>query len=187
MKNLFSDEKKYYIRIDKRFSGEVPNTFYPKMEFVYNEITGLWNPEFEIFDSVYRASKYLKEDYIEVDAMLQLCTIFDKKGDGSKYNDIELPKKLDYVPITDERFNTLEKCYAYLEEIYTKQWSDILIKKNYFESTEKDDVESIRLSNGGKFYKNQYNNYNKMLRGKELIPTINEICRIIKLYYIHYF
>ena len=62
MKNLFSDEKKYYIRIDKRFSGEVPNTFYPKMEFVYNEITGLWNPEFEIFDSVYRASKYLKEE-----------------------------------------------------------------------------------------------------------------------------
>ena len=35
--------------------------------------------------------------------------------------------------------------------------------------------------------KNQYKNYNKVLKGKELMPTINEICRIIKLYYIHYF
>ena len=33
----------------------------------------------------------------------------------------------------------------------------------------------------------QYKNYNKFLKGKELISSINEICRIIKLYYIHYF
>jgi len=105
-------------------------------------------------------SKYLKKDYIKVNSKLQLCTIFEEKGDGSKYNDIELPEKLDYVPITDERFNTIEKCYDYLEEIYTDHWANLLIKKNYMQSTNKDSVESIRLSNGGKFYENQYNGEN---------------------------
>lgn len=108
-------------------------------------------------------SEYLKEDYIKVDSKLQLCTIFEKKGDGSKYNNTELSKKLDYVPITDERFNTIEKCYAYLEEIYTERWANLLIKKNYMQSTFEDDVESIRLSNGGKFYKDQYNEENTAL------------------------
>jgi len=100
---------------------------------------------------------YLKDDYMKLNSRLQSRTIFDKKSDGSEYNDPKLPKKLDYVPIVDERFNTLEKCYAYLEEIYTEHWAELLIKNNYLASTDTDTIESIRLSNGGKLYENQYN------------------------------
>ena len=57
---------------------------------------------------------FLEEDGIDVDADLQARTLFEKKGDGSSYKYASTPTMLDYVPITDPRFNTLEKCYDYI-------------------------------------------------------------------------
>ena len=59
IKKLFTDERKFFIRLDKNYKGSEPNTFFPQIDFVKNEITGSYNPQIEIFDSIYRACHQL--------------------------------------------------------------------------------------------------------------------------------
>ncbi len=55
MKDIFRKDKKYYIRLDKTFRDARTGNCYPKIRFRWNELTKVFNPEIEIFDSIFRA------------------------------------------------------------------------------------------------------------------------------------
>lgn len=59
IRKLFTAERKFFIRLDKNYKGSEPDTFFPHIEFVKNELTGCYNPQIEIFDSIYRATHQL--------------------------------------------------------------------------------------------------------------------------------
>ena len=111
--------------------------------------------------------KYLKEDEIKVDSKLQTLTKFNVKGDGSAYKRADIAETLDYVPVTDERFDTMDKCYAYLEQIFTADMSKGIVERNAYIMG--DYVESIRLSDGGKLFSPSQNVYEDWEDGKVMI------------------
>lgn len=111
--------------------------------------------------------KYLKEDEIKVDSKLQTLTKFNVKGDGSAYKRADIAETLDYVPVTDERFDTMDKCYAYLEQIFTADMSRGIVERNAYIMG--DYVESIRLSDGGKLFSPSKNVYEDWEDGKVMI------------------
>lgn len=111
--------------------------------------------------------KYLKEDEIKVDSKLQTLTKFNVKGDGSAYKRADIAETLDYVPVTDERFDTMDKCYAYLEQIFTDDMSKGIVERNAYIMG--DYVESIRLSDGGKLFSPSKNVYEDWEDGKVMI------------------
>ena len=111
--------------------------------------------------------KYLKEDEIKVDSKLQTLTEFNVKGDGSAYKRADIAEILDYVPVTDERFDTMDKCYAYLEQVFTVDMSKSVVERNAYIMG--DYVESIRLSNGGKLFSPSKNVYEDWEDGKVMI------------------
>ena len=66
MKDIFRKDKKYYIRLDKKFRDARTGNYFPKIKFCYNELTHVYNPELEIFDSIFRAYQtYYYENLIE--------------------------------------------------------------------------------------------------------------------------
>lgn len=121
------------------------------------------------------SGKYLKEDHIEVDSDLQTRTLFETKGDGSAYKNSKTPENLDYVPVTDERFNTMEKCYEYVEQTFTDELAKQIITTNaYNYSYAGDTFESVRLSNGGKLYTEDYKSFDLWEDGKVMILYANK-------------
>ena len=94
---------------------------------------------------------YFIEDDIRADTSYAGRTFFEKKQDGSEYQYSSTPEQLDYVPVTDDRFDTIEKCYDYLEAAFTDDWAYLIMNKHYY-PVNQELYAPIRLSNGGKLY-----------------------------------
>lgn len=62
IKKLFTKKRIFFIRLDKNYKGSEENTFLPRIDFVKNELTGSYNPQIEIFDSIFRATFQLEID-----------------------------------------------------------------------------------------------------------------------------
>lgn len=62
IKKLFTKERTFFIQLDKNYKGREENTFLPRIDFVKNELTGSYNPQIEIFDSIFRATFQLEID-----------------------------------------------------------------------------------------------------------------------------
>ena len=115
---------------------------------------GTTNPDIGVLKS---DGGLLEEDYIKLEEDFSFRGFFDKRSDGTSFKYSSTPEKLDYVPITDPRFNTMDKCYAYLEEAFTDEWAYKILNLHWYRGQygNGERYEIIRLSNGGKLY-NRY-------------------------------
>ena len=91
------------------------------------------------------------ESNVDIDTSYAGRTFFEKKQDGSEYKYSSTPKQLDYVPVTDKTFDTIEKCYDFLELAFTDYWANLIMNKHYY-PVNQELYAPIRLSNGGKLY-----------------------------------
>ena len=111
-----------------------------------------WGDTGALGDVLKSEGGFLEQDSIAVDADLQARTLFEKKGDGSSYKYASTPTKLDYVPIIDPRFDTLGKCYDYVEEAFTEEWAYKILNLHWYRGSygNGEQYEVVRLSDGGK-------------------------------------
>ena len=76
IKELFTSKKKFYIRLDKAFPGSEPSAYYPHIDFVKNELLGVYQPQIELFDSISRATEKLwLEDKINDEEKVDIAEI----------------------------------------------------------------------------------------------------------------
>ncbi len=127
--------------------------------------------------------KYLREDKIEL-------------GDGDGYysvilfetttTGVPLPQDINgaYRVVTDERFNTLDKCYDYINKIFTDDISQSAVTENRFIGTPLfEKYETFRLSDGGKILKRGETEWKPLEPGKVVyasMPTMGQapMCRL---------
>lgn len=76
IKKLFTKQRKFYIRLDKNFPGTEPGSFFPRIDFVENEILHVYHPQIELFDSISRATEKLwLEDKINNEEKIDIAEI----------------------------------------------------------------------------------------------------------------
>ena len=93
---------------------------------------------------------YLKDDHIGKSSSVPAGSFgdgeleFELSSNGLSYTGI--PPY--FIPAVDSRFDTMEKCYSYMEEVFTEDWARLIIDVHHT-STPQDIQESFRTSEGG--------------------------------------
>ena len=116
----------------------------------YNRIMLIYFGYIDSFGSI-NAGKYLREDSIKGDIVFKTAMLtYYTSIDGEKYS--PWPLTDDHEWVTDERFDTMEKCYAYTESVFVKKLARNIIDVNpyCYISWHGAPVECFRPSEGGK-------------------------------------
>lgn len=97
--------------------------------------------------------KYLKDDYIGKQDTTPKIPMADSgeweyetSSKGTPYKTAQY-----FVPATDSRFDTMAKCYAYMEEVFTEDWAKLIVDVHRT-STSNQIRETFRTSEGGILY-----------------------------------
>ena len=114
------------------------------------------------------AYKYLKADTIKGEAVLKVGTLtYTTSAKGEKYY-YELSDE--HVLITDERFDTMEKSYAYTGTVFEEAFAKKIVDENphagYWKKNGGAPVESLRPSDGGMIWYNGSDKWVEYEKGK---------------------
>ncbi len=114
------------------------------------------------------AYKYLKADTIKGEAVLKVGTLtYTTSAKGEKYY-YELSDE--HVLITDERFDTMEKSYAYTGTVFEEALAKKIVDENphagYWKKNGGAPVESLRPSDGGMIWYNGSDKWVEYEKGK---------------------
>lgn len=125
----------------------------------------------------------LKENINDILGQIEVCL--------KRVNYKKIPEKYKKITRAFRYANNLKKHSNYVFE-YTLKTFNLIASENLIVS------ENLILSdfkilwkelpydenpNDKEHSKNQFENYNEFLKGKELMPTINGVCKIIEFYY----